>query len=70
MYWKAEALISTRGVTLPEVLKSPGPVQTTVSCGLRENRTQEDTHRFYRFRTPLRGRTHRFYRVARDFFRP
>ena len=31
--------------------------------GLRENRTQEGTHRFYRFRTPLRGRTHRFYRA-------
>ena len=33
----------------------------TVMTGLRENRTQEGTHRFYRFRTPLRGRTHRFY---------
>ena len=33
----------------------------TVKTGLRENRTQEGTHRFYRFRTPLRGRTHRFY---------
>ena len=36
----------------------------TVSRGLRENRDLEDMHRFYRFRTPLRGRTHRFYRVA------
>ena len=36
----------------------------TVSPGLRESRTQEGTHRFYRFRTPLRGRTHRFYWVA------
>ena len=36
----------------------------TVSVGLRENRTQEGTHHFYRFRTPLRGRTHRFYRVG------
>ena len=26
----------------------------TVSRGLRESRTQEGTHRFYRFRTPLR----------------
>ena len=34
---------------------------STVMTGLRENRTQEGTHRFYRFRTPLRGRTHRFY---------
>ena len=40
------------------------PLCVTVSRGLRENRTQEGTHRFYRFRTPLRGRTHRFYRVA------
>ena len=29
--------------------------------GLRENRDLEGRHRFYRFRTPLRGRTHRFY---------
>ena len=36
----------------------------TVVRGLRESRTQEGTHRFYRFRTPLRGRTHRFYWVA------
>ena len=28
---------------------------------LRENRDLEGRHRFYRFRTPLRGRTHRFY---------
>ena len=27
---------------------------STVSTGLRESRTQESTHRFYRFRTPLR----------------
>ena len=33
----------------------------TVIVGLRENRDLEGTHRFYRFRTPLRGRTHRFY---------
>ena len=26
----------------------------TVDRGLRESRTQEGTHRFYRFRTPLR----------------
>ena len=39
----------------------------TVSPGLRESRTQEGTHRFYRFRTPLRGRTHRFYFVAPTF---
>ena len=37
---------------------------STVIVGLIENRTQEGTHRFYRFRTPLRGRTHRFYWVA------
>ena len=36
----------------------------TVVPGLRESRTQEGTHRFYRFCTPLRGRTHRFYRVS------
>ena len=35
----------------------------TVDRGLRENRDLEGRHRFYRFRTPLRGRTHRFYRA-------
>ena len=35
----------------------------TVMTQLRENRTKEGTHRFYRFRTPLRGRRHRFYRA-------
>ena len=36
----------------------------TVNAGLIESRTQEGRHRFYRFRTPLRGRRHRFYWVA------
>jgi len=47
---------------LPPQLPLPS---LTVSTGLRESRTQEGTHRFYRFRTPLRGRTHRFYWVAK-----
>ena len=41
-------------------------VSTTVNVGLVENRTREGTHRFYRFRTPLRGRTHRFYWVQQQ----
>ena len=39
-------------------------LRRTVNRGLIESRTQEGRHRFYRFRTPLRGRTHRFYWVA------
>ena len=37
---------------------------TTVDRGLRESRYLEGTHRFYRFCTPLRGRTHHLYRAA------
>ena len=39
------------------------PSLSTVIVGLRENRDLEGRHRFYRFRTPLRGRRHRFYRA-------
>ena len=40
---------------------APVAAPVTVMTGLRENRDLEGRHRFYRFRTPLRGRTHRFY---------
>ena len=39
-------------------------MRDTVDRGLRESRYLEGTHRFYRFRTPLRGRTHHLYRAA------
>ena len=41
-------------------------LRRTVNRGLIESRTQEGRHRFYRFRTPLRGRTHRFYWVEQQ----
>mgnify|MGYP000485565810 CR=1 FL=1 len=37
---------------------------TTVNRGLRENRTQEGTWRFYRFHLAATRRTRRFYRVS------
>ena len=33
-------------------------------AGLIENRNQEGTHRFYRFRSAAARPTHRFYRVS------
>ena len=45
-------------------LLSVSPRSRTVNVGLRENKTQEGKRRFYRFRMPLRGRKHRFYRVS------
>ena len=38
------------------------------SSGLEKTEILEGTHRFYRFRTPLRGRTHRFYWAAPFLF--
>ena len=48
--------VSGRIYVSPHVrfVEDEAPGLTTVSPGLRESRTQEGTHRFYRFRTPLR----------------
>ena len=40
--------------TLENIAIVGAELEFTVSPGLRESRTQEGTHRFYRFRTPLR----------------
>ena len=44
--------------------------RATVVCGPRENRNQEGTHRFYRFRTAAVCRMHRFYRLNSAAARP